>query len=950
MTLFATALLMATASVADTFNLLPLRPQPEMSWMKGWEMPRKYWKMGADSIVVTASPKEDISASLYKNPLRFDVQYPSFVASGRIRVTFRYRSDVDAEFYGVLVMMENKKCSNAWRKPLMKSGGWKEFVLERALPPGDYWTGDCTFNLKKGSGRLEVRDFRLVELPPERTVGRPLLLNGTRVTEIAVLGTDDVMRARDELRAARMLRYVLFQNGGDYLPVRIVDDVKVIAASAVLIGRAAEVAGLVSPDAAASVKGYTGAAAVRVRGGRLGISGGLPGGNRYGVFKLLQRLGIEYLGVDKFKVPAGDSFGLDEFAAVYRPAIPFRTLGGEYDRAGMMSPDLRGGILMSETMGNLGWGSKRTNYLSYHSFAAGICRPDEFLETHPEFFAQQPDGHRLGKETPMARMQFCQSNAELVKLAAARYIEIMRANPQAVFFPLSPGDGGGTYCRCKGCDNGMTPSDKIVEFANRIAEITSKEFPDKFIEVASYVNTPMAPAKVKPHPNVKAQDCIYPPDYWPSCIVWDHPANKPGFEALAGWRKVFPDLILCGYYQQCNEGMTLWPAFDFEVAMTRDFARHHALQVERFGLTPLHGNGSTTQTAAFADLRSYVLVRLEENPDADAVALAHGFIDDYYGAAAKPLHAYFDLIRAEPQRRNWVQNCEEHRPGFVTRPFAEKAFKLLDEAERLAGTDAWLCSVVLREKQLFLWQYVNDIPRANVTKVEYPAWAARFGEFCRISRELGIGYMAYLDPRKWILSKTLLKVSGSGGAWYDAPEIKAVIEDPVKGLGAEFPNRQENTADGYLIPAVGMIGGDFYPKSTWMRKDPQDNRTLRRPESGNGEALTKLNLKEVPSGRATLTIVGNDNDHKRVADMEVVVNGRSIFKGKVTFPKDGWAPMMFDLPDGLLVTGENDIAIRNVTPESEKVVLGGERVVEMSGPKNFYWGWFSVESLRFDWK
>ena len=56
------------------------------------------------------------------------------------------------------------------------------------------------------------------------------------------------------------------------------------------------------------------------------------------------------------------------------------------------------------------------------------------------------------------------------------------------------------------------------------------------------------------------------------------------------------------------------------------------------------------------------------------------------------------------------------------------------------------------------------------------------------------------------------------------------------------------------------------------------------------------------------------------------------------------------IPDGVLVAGENDIVLRNVTPESEKVVLGGERVVEMSGPKNFYWGWFSVESLRFAWK
>ena len=76
------------------------------------------------------------------------------------------------------------------------------------------------------------------------------------------------------------------------------------------------------------------------------------------------------------------------------------------------------------------------------------------------------------EEVSQAESQLRQSEAQLalarraledtVLLAAARYIEIMRANPQAVFIPLSPGDGGGTYCRCKGCDNGMTPSDKIV--------------------------------------------------------------------------------------------------------------------------------------------------------------------------------------------------------------------------------------------------------------------------------------------------------------------------------------------------------------------------------------------------------------------------------------------------------------------------------------------------------
>ena len=74
-------------------------------------------------------------------------------------------------------------------------------------------------------------------------------------------------------------------------------------------------------------------------------------------------------------------------------------------------------------------------------------------------------------------------------------------------------------------------------------------------------------------------------------------------------------------------------------------------------------------------------------------------------------------------------------------------------------------------------------------------------------------------------------------------------------------------------------------------------------------------LDKAPAA-ATLVIEGQDTDKEGVTRVEIVLNGRSLHKGPNQCRKRAWSEWRLDLPPGLLKSGPNTLAIRNLEDSS----------------------------------
>ena len=409
-------------------NLAWLRPWPKVSWANHLHD----YELTKDGFSLTKTNETPVIVNFGG---RF---FPAYTASDKVRVSFRCRGTVKkTSFIGSWVPMEKLpegKLPNA-TFPVKVSEDWKDLAYEIEVPAVDLSRVQVGLRVASPDGWLEVRDVRIEEVPPQRLEGKALLVNGIPIREIAILASDDELTHCEELRAARMLRSALYRNGGDYLPVRTVADVRDIGENAILIGTAAVSAGLVSDVEMGRHVGLDGGFVAHAREKRLGIAGCIPCGVALGVQRFLAAIGIEYLGSGVWRSPKDDAFRIEDYDVDFTPAIAFRPVTF---RMGLM-PELRGCTSQDSLRGDFSVGIEGYGRAGYgHYMPLALVSMHEFVENHPEFFAVDEKGRRQPLTTNPMFVQYCFSNAELISLIGERMIEIMRANPLSRIFYLSP--------------------------------------------------------------------------------------------------------------------------------------------------------------------------------------------------------------------------------------------------------------------------------------------------------------------------------------------------------------------------------------------------------------------------------------------------------------------------------------------------------------------------------
>jgi len=146
-----------------------------------------------------------------------------------------------------------------------------------------------------------------------------------------------------------------------------------------------------------------------------------------------------------------------------------------------------------------------------------------------------------------------------------------------------------------------------------------------------------------------------------------------------------------------------------------------------------------------------------------------------------------------------------------------------------------------------------------------------------------------------------------------------------------MPPWQDPIANGWNIAWPGLSGGVYM--LVYCQKCPSkfDVRCIQWGSSEKAVVSAGLTLAATDRLPTRIEVEGMDNDKPEAALMEVLVNGKSIYNGKVPFLKNTWEWRSFDIPSGMLKPGRNIMEFRNVTGNCENQCMG----------------WYMISGLRF---
>ncbi|MFN2352040.1 MAG: DUF4838 domain-containing protein, partial [Kiritimatiellia bacterium] len=335
---------------------------------------------------------------------------------------------------------------------------------------------------------------------------------------------------------------------------------------------------------------------------------------------------------------------------------------------------------------------------------------DRFHESHPEFFALQPDGTRSGYPGP-GRQKMCQNNPGVWEQWLADVEARIEENPNVILFAAGISDNHPQgHCVCENCrawDEPDAPprrlmwqglsqeyvslSDRDVRFANELARLLRERFPtrdDYSVSILAY-GAPTLEPPIKAVPDEKIVVAYVG-------NVGSVDRNCPDGtttvdEQIAGWAATGAKIIFRPNWGGIANDLTRgqMPAVFFGEAMElfRFWAEHNGIGVYIDWLN----EAWPTQGPLY-----YLLAHLAWDPYADGYAI----LDDYYrrgfGPAHEQLKAYWTFM--EDTRNARVAAGLSHDIGWrapgssvYDEGFFRYAGGLLDEAETLlaAGPDIY---------------------------------------------------------------------------------------------------------------------------------------------------------------------------------------------------------------------------------------------------------------------
>ncbi len=317
---------------------------------------------------------------------------------------------------------------------------------------------------------------------------------------------------------------------------------------------------------------------------------------------------------------------------------------------------------------------------------------ERFHETHPEYFAQQPDGTRGGGEKPWPSahmVKICKSNPAVWEQWLDDVESELERNPHRRTFAANANDGWREgYCVCPNClawdhpdgeifrygwkglsQEYVAMSDRQITFANTLARQLSERFPDRddlFVTAMAYGVSRSAPVEATPEDNVIVSGVWSfhnrPDEKHREWLVrWSeiapHLAWRPNVSSRAGWHIGLPNVAP----RRVIEDM-------------RFAADHNVIGVF---IDSIYGHWANQGP------HYYMLAQMAWNPYADGEAILEDYYQRAFGPAVETMTDYWELIEREADKIKFEGKNERE---VWNQEFFEDAYARLDRAAEEAGT------------------------------------------------------------------------------------------------------------------------------------------------------------------------------------------------------------------------------------------------------------------------
>jgi len=304
-------------------------------------------------------------------------------------------------------------------------------------------------------------------------------------------------------------------------------------------------------------------------------------------------------------------------------------------------------------------------------------------------FLWQREAFRFDGRRRTADHNLCPSSLAAMRLIRQRARKFFLAHPEIDVFHLWPDDiAGGGWCSCPSCEH-LSASDQALMVTNEIADVLSEVNPRALISFLAYHDTSVAPAAIKPRPNVAL---LYAPRercYAHALDDTECALNRKYMSDLrsqAAWFRDsgWPELHVFEYYldgilfkSMAPPLANLLPA---DLRAYRDSGCHHVgaiITADRPWITP--------------PLNGFLFAKLAWNPDQDVDNLVRDYASGYYGGPADVLatyqqelelafHLLLDLTPEETERNLVIRNVLDPPPmdalDFMNAPLEVRRAKL----------------------------------------------------------------------------------------------------------------------------------------------------------------------------------------------------------------------------------------------------------------------------------
>ena len=507
----------------------------------------------------------------------------------------------------------------------------------------------------------------------------------------------------DALAVDELVKFLQEATGASFAVVSPDDPRALTSPKRIIVGQSPLAEQLLGKEMIAGLKDQE--AWVKTKGDDVALIGGGRQGTLYAVYSFLENeLGCRWYTVHGNNlIPQTAKLAIPELDRRERPAFTFRHLTNyfysmpEKNRflcRNRMNFGLENGQSFTTLIELYPSLNPNVHSLFYYvcpgektspSFESFLPLPTNYFKTHPEFFSLDKNGRRVDNQ------QLCFSNKELRAVFTANLLNRLKTGGGKGVVSVSANDVPGSFCQCPDClaleKKYRCIGGPLFDFLIELCPAVAKVYPDAYVSTLAYrKDQTETPPDVKKLPaNLMI---VFAPIDDNFAATLDHPTNQGTLANLRRWTAI-ANHVLVWYYTN-PYGQDLPPIGNIERLAT-DVKLMKQAGVS--GMVFEHDAGVPNRN--FAELQTWLLLKLFQNPELDPHALTKEFTDFQYGPAAPLVRQYLaELERLRQQMQTPISWCPSL--GMYTYLTPENLLRwqtLFDQMEAAAHNTPYLKNV-----------------------------------------------------------------------------------------------------------------------------------------------------------------------------------------------------------------------------------------------------------------